>query len=778
MAILRLLWRLVGLAIIAGFLAAGYIGWCYYSSEPKLDGEVAVEGVSGPVKVVRDTFGVPHIFGARDTDVYFGLGYAQAQDRFFQMDLTRRMVEGRLSELIGERAVPIDAQARIRNWNRVIAAQTKALSPELRAAFEAYAKGVNAKLAEGRPAGEYALLFVKPEPWRVEDSVACGMALVIDQTIGLDRDEARREVVGKLKGDLLSQFFQPYPDWGPVIVPEEIKPQPKPATKPAAKPAAAGAAKKPKPPVSKRRDGDEINPGSNSWALDGTRTESGKPLLANDPHVSLRAPSTFYLVHLKLKGGDVVGASLPGTPVVVLGRGPHAAWGVTNGEIDAEDYIPHSVNAAAKFPTREETINVRFGAPRELLVLDAPEGPIADPKYFDVKMFGPDVRLAIKSAAADPENRPIEAVFELQRAKDGSAAARAAKLMRAPSLNLLIATDNGDIAYALAGRLPARDEVGRWAVDLPEEQRPKLSNPASGQIVSANNKPIPGDTLVGAFFPWRAARITELLGARKLDAAAMQEIQRDTLSLPAQRLLPGIRYARPQTKEGQAMQNALSNWDGRMDSGRREPLIYAAWLRAVQAALIANRVDAKIARTFSYPRFTFIDSVFNGDSGAWCDDANTTPVETCGDVAGRAFDTVAASPPVGASWGMAHAAYFANPLLSPLPVIGGLYTVREPVGGDGSTIMAMHFYGLGDYRSDFGPGFRAVYDLADLNRSRFMLAPGQSGHILSPHYRDLAPLWARGEGIEIAGDWPADKPPAGSTTLTLSPQTKAANPAP
>jgi acyl-homoserine lactone acylase PvdQ len=123
------------------------------------------------------------------------------------------MVEGRLSELIGERAVPIDAQARIRNWNRVIAAQTKALSPELRAAFEAYAKGVNAKLAEGRPAGEYALLFVKPEPWRVEDSVACGMALVIDQTIGLDRDEARREVVGKLKGDLLSQFFQPYPDW-------------------------------------------------------------------------------------------------------------------------------------------------------------------------------------------------------------------------------------------------------------------------------------------------------------------------------------------------------------------------------------------------------------------------------------------------------------------------------------------------------------------------------------------------------------------------------------
>jgi penicillin amidase len=762
MAILRLLWRLVGLAIVAAFLGAGYIGWCYYSSEPKLEGEIAVEGVSGPVKIVRDSFGVPHIFGARDADVYFGLGYAQAQDRFFQMDLTRRAVQGRLSELVGERAVPVDAQARIRNWNRVIAAQAKAMSPELRAAFEAYAKGVNAKLAEGRPAGEYALLFATPEPWTVEDSIACGMALVIDQTIGLDRDEVRREMVGKLKGDLLAQFFQPYPDWAPVIAPA-AEPAPKAAAKPAAKPATA----KPKPALQRRRDGDAIAPGSNSWALDGTRTESGKPLLANDPHISLRAPSTFYLVHLKLKAGDVAGASLPGTPVVVLGRGPHAAWAITNGEIDAEDYIPHSVNVAAKFPVREEHIRVRFGAPRDLLVLDAPEGPIADPTYFDVKAFGPNVRVALKSAAADSENRPIEAVFALQRAKDASAVARAARLMRAPSLNLLIATDNGDIAYALAGRLPARDEVGRWATDLPEEARPKLANPASGQIVSANNKPAPGDALVGSFFPWRAARITELLGARKLDMTAMAEMQRDTLSLPAQRLLPGIRYARPQTKEGQTLQNALSDWDGRMDAGKQEPLIYAAWLRAVQAELITNRVDAAAASRFDFPRFTFIDAVFNGDAGAWCDKAKTTQVENCGEVAGRAFDKVAASPPVGGNWGEAHVARFVNPLLSALPVVGGLYTVSEPVGGDGSTILAMHFYGSGDYSSDFGPGFRAVYDLADLNRSRFMLAPGQSGHILSPHYRDLAPLWARGEGIEIAGDWPADKPPAGSTTLTL-----------
>ncbi|HWA23190.1 MAG TPA: penicillin acylase family protein [Caulobacterales bacterium] len=766
MAILRLLWRIVGLALVLAFVAVGYIGWSYYAAEPKIEGEVAVEGVSGPVKIIRDLYGVPHIFAARDADVYFGLGYAQAQDRFFQMDLTRRAVEGRLSELIGERGLPVDAHARIRNWNRVIAAQAKALPADLRAAMQAYVKGVNARLAEGRVAGEYALLFVSPEQWTVEDSIACGMALVIDQTIGLDRDQARRQLAGKLKGDLLAQFLQPYPDWAPVIVAEE------PKSKPIVK-AAAPPAKKPKPPVRKRRDGDEINPGSNSWALAGSRTESGKPLLANDPHISLRAPSTFYLAHLKLKGGDVAGASLPGTPVIVLGRGPHAAWAITNGEIDAEDYVPYPRNAAAKFPTREEEIRVRFGETRRLIVQEAPEGPIADPQYFDVKSFGPDVRVALKSAAADRENKPIEAVFELQRAKDASAAERAAKLMRAPSLNLLLATDKGDIAYALAGRLPARDDAGKWTADLPEDERPKIANPASGQIVSANNKPAASDRLVGSFFPWRAARITELLGARKLDAAAVAEMQRDTLSLPAQRLLPAIRYARPKTKEGQTLQNALSNWDGHMDAAKQEPLIYAAWLRAVQSELIRNRADAGAAAAFDYPRFTFIDAVFNGDAGAWCDNSKTAQVETCGEIAGRAFDAVGASPPVGSSWGEAHAARFANPLLSAIPVIGRMYTVTEPVGGDGSTIDAMHFYGSGDFSSDFGPGYRAVYDLADLNRSRFMLAPGQSGHILSPHYRDLAPLWARGEGIEIAGDWPADKPPEGMTVLTLSPGPKA-----
>ncbi len=753
MIILRWIWRLFALALFAGIGLVGYVAWCFVAAEPKPEGAADVAGISAPVKIIRDQHGVPHIFGATDADVYFGLGYAHTQDRFFQMDMTRRAVQGRLSELIGETGLPVDAQARIRNWNRVIAAQARGLPADLRAALEAYAAGVNARLAEGRPAGEYALLFAAAGRWTVEDSLACGMALVMDQTLGLGADVTRTQLATKLSAETLAQFLQHYPDWAPITAPAPVKAAPAKVT-----------------PPRRRADLDRIGPGSNAWALAGSRTESGRPLLANDPHIALRAPSTFYLAHLRLKAGDIAGASLPGTPVIVLGRGPNAAWAITNGEIDAEDYVVYPKNQAAKFPSREEVITIRASTPRKLLVQEAPEGPIADPAYFEVSAMGADIAVALRSAAADVDNKPIEAIFELQRARDGAAVERAARLMRAPALNLVLATVKGDIAYALAGRLPARDAKGVWTGDLPEALRPKVINPASGQIVSANNKPAPGEALSGAFFPWRAARITELLGARKLSVDAVAEMQRDVLSLPAQRLLPAIRYARPKTSAGQDVQNLLSNWDGRMAADKREPLVYAAWLRAVQSDLIRNQLDANAAERFDYPRFTFIDAVFNGDAGAWCDNAKTPAVETCSDIAGRAFDSVGAAVLPEGNWGAAHEARFINPLMSRVPAIGAMYNVSAPVGGDGSTILAMHFYGAGDYSSDFGPGYRAVYDLADLNRSRFMLAPGQSGHVFSPRYRDLAPLWARGEGIEIAADWSPDAPPEGMKTMTLSPK--------
>ena len=748
MTVLRWVLAVLGLVLVLAAGFGGYAYYRYYDARTLAAGATTVRGISAPVKIVRDRYGVPHIFGAKDEDVYFGLGYAQAQDRFFQMDLTRRAMQGRLAEIIGKAGVPLDAQARTRNWNGIAAAQLAGSSPYVRGALAAYTAGVNARLSEGKPPGEYALLFAKPEPWRVEDSIASGLALVMDQTFGLGFEADRARLAQKISAAQIAQFIPPYPTWAPVVI---------------GGPAGADAA----------REGDGARNGSNAWALAGARTESGKPLLANDPHISLRAPSTFYLTHLKLSSGDVAGASLPGTPFVVLGRGPHAAWGITNGEIDGEDYVSYTDQEAANFPVRLETIRVRGGEDVKLFIRDAPEGPIVDPQYFpgvrDVVSAGNQG--ALRSVAHDLKNQPIMAILALQQARDAEAARNAARLMRAPILNFVVATDSGEIGFALAGALPVRDAQGKWTGESPEADRPFLANPAAGMIVSANNKQVFDDKFVGGFSPWRAARIIELLADRKFSAAATGEIQKDVVSLSARRLLPALKAATPKTDAGKAVQRDLAAWDGAMSAGARAPLVYAAWLRALAQALYGDELGPALARTYAYPRFTFLDTVFNGGAGAWCDDGTTAgKVETCADTAGAAMDAVGANPPPEGNWGASHQAVFANPLLSPLPFLGSAYTTRTAVGGDGSTINAMHFYGEGDYTSDFGPGYRAVYDLADLNRSRFMLAPGQSENILSPHYRDLAPLWARGEGVEIAGDWTPDNPPAGAQVLTLSPR--------
>jgi penicillin amidase len=743
-------WRwtfaILGLLILIVAGAGGYVFYRFDSAQTREEGAVTVSGVSAPVKIIRDGYGVPHIFGATDDDVYFGLGYAQAQDRFFQMDLTRRVVEGRLSELLGDKGVALDARARTRNWNKVIAAQVEAMSPEMKRMAVAYVGGVNARLAEGAAPGEYALLFAKPEPWRIEDSVACGMALVADQTFGLGFELDRVALGDRLDEARKDAFLTPYPFWAPTIIGGDN-----------------GG-----PGI----DGDEAHPGSNSWALSGARTKSGKPLLANDPHVSLRAPSMFYLAHLRLKAGDVAGASLPGAPIVVLGRGPHAAWAITNGEIDGEDYVPYDAKEAANFPVRLETIKVRGEADLKLFVRDAPEGPIVDPRYFpDTALYGADRRAALRSVAMDLANQPLQAILTLQNAKTGADAVVAARQLRAPILSILLATESGDISYALSGDLPDRDATRKWIGLLPEATRPQLVNPASGELVAANNKPAASEKLEGSFFAWRAARIGQILKDRKFDAAGFGAMQADVQSLPAQHFLPAIRAATPTTQEGRKVRHELAIWDGVMSADRREPLLYAAWLRAAQKRVYADEIGADLfAGRFSSMRFTFMDSVFNGDAGAWCDNVSTQRVESCAEVVAQALDDVGAAPPAEANWGEAHRAIFANPLFSSLPLIGKYYTVEEPVGGDGSTILAVHFNGAGDFTSDFGPGFRGVYDLADLNRSRFMIAPGQSENIRSPHYRDLAALWAKGEGVEIAGDWSPEKPPAGAKILTLSPK--------
>jgi penicillin amidase len=758
---LRILAALAALVL----LYAGWVGWGFVSSKPQIAGERRMAGLQAPVQIVRDAHGAAHIFGANDHDVYFALGYAHAQDRFFQMDVTRRSTEGRVSEIVGTLGLKLDARARIEGFAGLVDTLTAALTPDLRANLEAYAAGVNARLASGAPSPEYAILLVKPAPWRVEDSVAVGLAMVNNLTLGDGEDLARAALAEKLTPAEIAQFLPPYPDWAP----RSIDAADLPALG-APAPARAGVT-------------DRAAPGSNAWVLSGAHTKSGKPLLANDPHLDFAEPAPFYLVHLRLSGGNLVGATLPGAPLIVIGRNDRIAWTNTTNEIDSADLIAAPAGGFENVRTRTETIVVRdwfgFSHKETISARRAPDGPILDPAYFNLKAYkGRPVML--RSAALDPHNRVFSAIAAMTGAQSVAGFIAASEGWTAPMTHELVASTDGDIGLVSTGWLPLRDESGAWAGSVPWTAQPNIENPKSGIIVTANNLATPAAypyPMPGAFATYRITRIRTLLdqgAGADLDAAAA--MQMDVASVFAERVLPPlVAMAAPQTPAGAAALAKLKTWDGAMEGERPEPLIFAAWIGALSRAVYEDDLGPDLFKLYAGPRQNFLDTVFTGPAAAWCDRKGTPQRETCAALAGPALDEAAAALAKRYGddqdrwrWRAAHQANFAHPLFGAMPLLGALFDVRQGVGGDAGTIFAGAYEGE-DFTDRHGPSFRVVYDLSDLNRSRFVIAPGQSGHPLSPHFKDLLDDWASRRGFEIRTDFDPAKPPPGSSTLTLTP---------
>lgn len=764
---LRGLGFIAAAGIALAVLGAAWLTAQFQGNGPKIAGSLTIVGPAAPLKLVRDAHGVPHIFAATEADVYFGLGFAHAQDRIFQMDLTRRLMQGRLSELVGERAQELDARARILGWSRTADAHLSAMAPPVRAILEAYTAGVNAAIQAGATSPEYAILLTRPKAWRAEDSLAAALAMTDQLTGGDEIDRAQAALAPRLKPAQILEFLTGYPAWAPrTYAPTEL---------PFAREAPSAA---PGPALENQR------PGSNTWVVSGARSGTGKPVLANDPHLPLSAPGPFYLVHLALPDGPQIGATLPGAPFVVIGHNASLAWGTTTHQIDAADIVALPAKAAVQ--TRRETIRSRsWGFIWRSTTIETrwtEDGPILDPAYFNLKGFpaGPHV---LRTIADDGDNRLPEAVFAMSRAQTVDAFFAATRGWIAPPQTLSVASVSGDIGMISPGRFPLRGTDGQWAGTIPPSGRLEVKNPATGWLATANNLMPPANypyPTPGGHDAFRMARIASVLsedGAHAPDHA--QALQGDEFSVLAQRLHALIGAALPQTDSGRAAQTQLFNWDSVMRQDSIEATLYAFWLRALGPAVYGDELGPELTQEFSGPRNLFLDRVLAGDLGHWCDDIATQPArETCPDIAGKALDTAAEAlakdrgpDPVNWNWGEVHAAIFPNRLLSGLPIIGRRYTVRVPKGGDGTSVnVARNFHGVEGFETTHAAGMRMVADLSDLNATLFQNAPGQSGHPASKHYRDLAPLWSANSGFEIRADWSADAPPAGSSTLQLSPR--------
>ncbi len=813
MGVLRLLkWTVLAVVAVAA-LAIGTLYLLTVRSLPDYGDEFAAPGLVAEVEIIRDSRAVPHIFGQTERDVYFALGFVHAQDRLWQMELGRRVASGRLSELapawltalsfegdpkaFEAALLRIDETARALDIDGAARASLEALSPDARRTLEAYAAGVNAWIdivnedALGAGAPELLFLGATVEPWAPEDSIATLklMSAAVSSPFAAELDRAR--VAYGLGLERAEDLFPTGVDNAAF----DANAPRDPGVLANRDPNPAMAALAERFPFPFGGDAARLGGASNVWAVSGARSATRAPLLAADPHLPLTTPGVWYVARLEFGDGGVIGATLPGAPVVLVGRNEQIAWGFAALYADSGDFYIEEVNSDdptqyltpegwAPFEERTETIALADGRAVEVSLLRTRHGPVLPLDWPALASVTPEGHvLALSWTTLAEDDATIEGALRLMRARSVEAALALRRFFVAPP-QVIVVADRREIASMAVGRAPLRRLDSRTRGRLPgagwlaendwdgfvaPEALPLERNPASGYVAAANNRP-----RVGAYprhlgydwpAPYRIARLEQLLANRELHTlSGFQAMQSDEASEMARVLLPLI--AAPLwddlENESDARREALErlrDWYGtgeevQMDALRAEPLIFAAWTRALTRRLIEDDLG-EAAVGFEAARPEFLERVYRNPEGVgrrWCDDARTPAVENCRDMARRALDDAlaelsAAYGDISAwRWGRAHEAVHRHLVFDATPAINVFFTIRHEAGGGGYTLKRTEFPGSGEepYRTVNAGGFRAVFDFADLDRSVFAIATGQSGHFLSRHYDDFSPLWRSG----------------------------------
>ncbi|WP_372396741.1 penicillin acylase family protein [Azospirillum sp. HJ39] len=767
------------------------------AQQPQTNGTVAIAGSGAPAEIVRDGQGVAHIFAATERDGYRALGYAHAQDRLWQMETMRRAGAGRLAELVGTEygdfALRSDRLMRTLGLYRSAQAMAASLSPDARTAFEAYAEGVNAYLAtrsEALPL-EFQLLRHTPEPWTVADSLVWAKLMALQLSANYRDELFRTRVLERLSPGQVEDLFPPDAPGAPTTLAGELR-----GMNDLREAVTRTLAALP-------RMG--FDTASNEWVLTGARTTTGKPIIANDPHLGLEAPILWYLARIVTPDFTVTGATVPGVPLTILGHNGKVAWGFTTTHSDTQDLFVEKPDpqdparyltpeGSQPFETRSETIAIAGEASQTLTVRGTRHGPVISD--LDGATTGSPLALSFPGLAEDDTS--AESLYRLNHAGTAEGVRDALRLHVAPQQNIVYADVAGEVGFITAGRLPIRRKGdGRvpvpgwtgeydWTGFLPYYALPQAVNPPSGQFVNANNAVVGRDYPYRLATEWpdpsRARRIIEMLGTGRHSVEDVARQQMDVVSLPARDFLPELlKYPTP---PGLATDAAalLRGWDGRMDRDRPEPLIFTAWLRELVRAVFADELGPDFASYWEL-RPEALRHVI-GERPDWCDDVTTPQKETCADTIGKALESAVkmladrhGSSPKSWRWGDEHKAQLAHRMLGRLPLIGGRADLSVETDGDFFTVnrgTTTTRDGANPFRHVHGAGFRAVYDLADLDNSRFVIATGQSGNIWSRHWGDLVETWRDGGALRLAGDR-GTLVAAGAEVLTLTPRNTGAN---
>ena len=809
------------LRLFTGLVVLGLLGLVisYYflsRSLPDYAEDFTLSGISAPVEIVRNNANVPHIFGARDEDVYFALGFAHAQDRLWQMTQLRRTAQGRLSEIFGQRTVRIDEILRRYDLYGLALQSVEAQDAPTRRALGAYANGVNAWIgqvnsgARGRGAPEFFLFEPEIAVWQPADSIAILKLMALQLSTHLTSEVRRARASMLLPDARVRDLLPDDPGAGIAALPDyaDLVPGVLPGADPVR---LADTALSPFPQAG-------MGGASNAWAAAPDRSAAGGTLLANDPHLDFTAPSVWYLARLQLASGGVIGATIPGVPAVLLGRSEAVGWGLTSSYLDDQDVHVEQLNPDnpeqyrtpdgwTEFETRRSILTVKDAPPVTLTLRWTQNGPVLPGSHFDLAAITPPGHVASVSwTALSAADTTMTAAIRMMQARSVADGLAAGELFVAPSQNLMLADKDG-IAMQIIGAMPRRDPgnqsqgrmptqgwlpENRWLGFFPYADNPRFVNPATGILGNTNNKTVDRPFPDHVSFDWgdtqRIARWLRLMQTREVHTRdSFIEAQLDTVSNAARTLLPLVGAdlwftaeaapaGTPERRRAQAL-DLLAEWNGEMNEHLPEPLIYSAWLRALQDRLIRDEIGP-MADDFTHPDPVFIERVFRNTEGAgvWCDTLQSSPVETCTDLSRLALDDAIQGlverygPNLESwRWGDAHQAHQDHPVLGQVPVLRHLVNIRQSTSGDDDTLLRGRTSGKDPdpFANVQGAGYRGVYDFADPDSSVFVISTGQSGHPLSRHYDDLGELWRRGEYTPMSLDPGLARAAAvGITTLT------------
>ncbi len=733
---------------------------------PRTRGILRLRGPRAQISIARDRWGIPHIEAAGDADAWFALGFCHAQDRAFQLELLARAGRGTLAEMLGRAALPIDRLSRTLGFRRLARRQVAVLDPDVRATLEAYVAGVNAAAEVTPRPHELVLLRTHRSPWSAEDVLAFLGLQSLALASNWDTELARLRILLAVGADALRAATLPgYPAWHPVTTPVGA--------------AAGPALDRLGADLDALRDLVGGSGASNAWAVAGRRAASGAPILANDPHLAPSVPAPWYLAHLRTPDWEVAGATFLGGPAVPTGHNGHAAWGITAGCADAADLVWEELDLDAgtcrgprgpeAIERIEESIEVRGEAPHVEAVLVTPRGPIVTPMLDDLP-----VALSLRTTWLEPAR--VRGLIDVQRVRSWEEFRDAFRAWPGPSLNVVYADAAGHIGWQLAGTLPRR--VGgngllprpAWEPDagwadghLPFDAMPCDHDPEPGFVVTANHAPradasdltfLGTDWLDG----YRAARLIEAIGERDdWTVEAFAALQTDVASVPWAEIRSLVLATSTESATVRQGLDLLRDWDGDVAAGSAAASVFEVLMGELAAAFARNAapvawpwvIGAGVGEVI--PRTLLGATTARRVVGWLRDHPGPAPVVEAGLAAAVArLREVAGADPAAWAWGTLRPLRLLHPLGVRRPLDRMLNVGPVPLGGDTNTVAQAGVRPLDPFANPAAiPNHRTVIDLGDPERSRYVLAGGQSGNPLSSHYADLFELWQRGEGVPI-----------------------------